>query len=77
MTEYNRDTELSDTEIHLDMANRRLSCVMKEVEARYLSHVLTQAGGNNMRAADNAGLAYQTFRRKVQNYKVETVYRLK
>jgi DNA-binding protein Fis len=63
------------TIIQIDLAGRALSDVIKEVEACYLSHVMTEADGNKTHAAERAGLGLDTFRRKLQRYTVRTVYR--
>jgi DNA-binding NtrC family response regulator len=54
--------------ISINLAARPLSDVIKEVEAVYFSHVLTEAGGNKIHAAKRAGMTIATFRRKISAY---------
>ncbi|WP_227271216.1 helix-turn-helix domain-containing protein [Roseobacter weihaiensis] len=60
--------------MQIDMAGRTLADVIKDVEARYLGHVLTEAGGNKRKAADLAGLAPDTFRKKLSLYSIRAVF---
>ncbi len=63
--------------ISINLAARALSDVIKEIEAVYFSHVLTEAGGNRTLAAKRAGLTPATFRRKISAYTVRTEFHLK
>lgn len=62
--------------ISVNLTARPLSDVIKEVEAMYFSHVLTESGGNKTHAAKRSGLTLETFRRKVRGCSVRTVYHL-
>lgn len=63
--------------VSIDLAARTWSDIIKEVEARYFSHVLTKTGGNKAEAAKCAGMSVETFRRRVRTYSVQTVFHLK
>lgn len=60
-------------EINLD---RPLSLVLKDIEARYFSHVMTAANGNKAEAARRAGMNDATFRKRIAGYTVRTVFTL-
>lgn len=69
-----------------DQFNKSLVCeleqgaslpqVIKEVEWLYLENALTLAGGSQRKAAIISGISYETFRRKIQNYKIAAVFSL-
>lgn len=65
-----------ETIVTINLTKRSLSQVIKEVEAVYLSHVLTQTAGNKARAANLAGMTLDTFRRKINTYTISTVWYL-
>lgn len=73
-----QETQARDGEgvFELDMRGRSLADVIKAVEARYLGHVLTESGGNKAKAADLAGLAPDTFRKKLKLYEIRAVFRV-
>ena len=56
--------------------NRPLSVVLKDIEARYFSHVMTAANGNKAKAAVMAGMNDATFRKRIAGYTVRTVFHL-
>lgn len=56
--------------------NRPLSAVLKEIEAKYLSHVMTISNGNKAEAARRAGMNDNTFRKRIAGYTVRTVFTL-
>jgi len=64
------------TTIEVDLDERPLSDVIREVEARYLSYIMTKTGGNKTHAAKRAGMELKTFRRRLENYTVRKVYSL-
>ncbi|MBW4709597.1 hypothetical protein KX928_17560 [Roseobacter sp. YSTF-M11] len=72
-TESSQPTVEAKT-MKIDMAGRTLADVIKSVEANYLGHVLTEAGGNKRKAADLAGLAPDTFRKKLSLYSIRAVF---
>lgn len=61
--------------IAISVDGRALTEVIKEVEAKYFSYVMTKERGNKTHAAERAGLSIQTFRRKISNYNIRTVFR--
>ncbi|MBT8169896.1 helix-turn-helix domain-containing protein [Falsiruegeria litorea] len=65
----------NDTPITIDPADRSLSHFMKEAEAKYLSYVMTAAGGNKSKASEMAGVARDTFQKKIQRYTVRAIFR--
>lgn len=56
--------------------NRPLSAVLKEIETKYFSHVMTAANGNKAEAARLAGMNDATFRKRIAGYTVRTVFHL-
>lgn len=74
MTEQKTQARDGGAVVEVDMRGRSLADVIKAVEALYLGHVLTEAGGNKRRAADLAGLAPDTFRKKLALYEIRAVF---
>lgn len=62
--------------ISIDLVGRPLSTIIKEVEAAYFSHILTETGGNKTHAAERAGMTLETFRRKIRAYSIRTVFHI-
>ncbi|GHE03728.1 Fis family transcriptional regulator [Defluviimonas sp. 20V17] len=62
--------------VQVCLEGRPLSDVIKEVEAAYLGHVLTKADGNKTKAAELAGVATDTFRKKLSLYRIRAVFRV-
>ena len=46
---------------------------MEEMEARYIAHLLREAGGNQRAAAARAGLTVQSLHRRKQKHGLEVV----
>lgn len=65
----------SENQVNISL-DAPLSTVLQEVERVYLGHVMTKAGGNKVKAAEMAGVARDTFRKKVDRYTVKAVFTL-
>ncbi len=50
--------------VAVNMAGRTFAEVMREAEAQYLAACMEAGGFNRREAAERAGLAYETFRRR-------------
>lgn len=67
---------VTDRALSVEIAGRPLSAVLQEVERLYLSHAMTEAGGNKAEAARISGMSDDTFRKKIGRYQVKAIYSL-
>jgi DNA-binding NtrC family response regulator len=59
------------SEVSVAIGGRTFTQAMRDCEAQYLAACLEAAGCNQRKAAERAGLNYETFRRKVSGLKVK------
>lgn len=64
-----------DATIKIDPADRSLSQFLKDAEAQYLTYVMTTAGGNKTKVSGMAGIARDTFQKKIQRYTIHAVFK--
>lgn len=67
-------TSIPVGDISIEINDRPLSAILMEAEKTYLAYALTRAGGNKAKAARIAGVADDTFRKKVGRYQVKAIY---
>lgn len=61
--------------VTVSFRGKSMSQVAQELEREYLSYVMTEAGGNKAQAARIAGMAKDSFHRKISLYSVRAVFR--
>ena len=74
MQKVNTQPEVVSDTVNVTVKDQSLAEVIKAVEAKYLGHVLTEAGGNKTKAAELAGISRDAFRRKLALYSIKAVY---
>lgn len=68
------DTTAQNTPGQAEFDGRPLSEVIQTVERQYICAVLNVADGNKTKAADPAGLTYNTFVRKLNGLNLTVTY---